>query len=65
MQIPEKYKPEINKLYDEIETLQSESKKAFDNRNVEKFEQIDNEIKAKEARLEEIRKEYTKEVMGW
>ena len=65
MLIPKQYKPEISKIYDEIEGLQSESKKTFDARNVEKFQQIDTEIKTKEARLEEIRKEYTKEVMGW
>jgi hypothetical protein len=62
MQIPENYKPEINKLYDEIEALQSQSKKAFDERNVERFQQIDEKIKLNEARLEKIRKEYTREV---
>ena len=65
MEIPEKYKPEIKKLYDEIDALQSASTKAFNDRNVGAFEQLDKQIKEKEARLEEIRKEYTREVMGW
>jgi len=49
MQIPDKYKTEICKIFREIESLKSEK--------------VDTsaEIKAKELRLEEIRKEYLRE----
>ena len=65
MEIPEKYKPEISKLYDEIEKLQSQCKVAFDKKDVDTFIKLDAEIEAKRVRLEEITKEYTREVMGW
>ncbi len=65
MQIPDKYKPEISKLYDDIEKLQSESSKAFNKGDAVSFREFDDKIKGKEARLEKIRKTYTREVMGW
>lgn len=65
MEIPEKYKPEINKLYDEIERLQSESKKAFDNKDVTNFIKLDDEIIKLDDEIKELRKIYTREAMGW
>jgi len=49
MQIPEKYKTEIRKIFREIESLKSEKTDKS------------TEIKARELRLEEIRKEYLRE----